>query len=139
MSNPLFEKKTKFDREIGRVITRVKEYDTDDNTESALSSIIHRSDHDFEDKLNPFVPNAPFFCLLKTSGSLTFFCFQGVEKGCIGKEWANETKRKLDNLCKGKDMIFINNNNIDSTCLNRSKLHLNKGGTSVLIKHFLEV
>ena len=33
-------------------------------------------------------------------------------------------------------MIFINNSNIDSTCLNRSKLHLNKSGTSLLIKNF---
>ena len=33
-------------------------------------------------------------------------------------------------------MIFINNSNIDSTCFNRSKLHLNKSGTSLLIKSF---
>ena len=31
-------------------------------------------------------------------------------------------------------MIFINNSNIDRTCLKRSKLHLNK--TSLLIKNF---
>ena len=48
----------------------------------------------------------------------------------------NETNRKLENLCEGKGMIFINNNSIDSTCLNRSKLHLNKSGTSPLIKNF---
>ena len=64
-----------------------------------MSSIIHRSDHDFEGKIN-------------------------------------ETNRKLENLCKGKGMIFINNSNIDSTCLNRSKLHLNKSWTSLLIKSF---
>ena len=33
-------------------------------------------------------------------------------------------------------MIFINNSNIDSTCLNRIKLRLNKSGTSLLIKIF---
>ena len=36
---------------------------------------------------NPFVPNAPFFCLLKISENrkvLRFF--QGVEKGCIGNK-----------------------------------------------------
>ena len=43
-----------------------------------LSIIIHRSDHDFEDKLN-------------------------------------ETNRKLEDFCKGKDMIFINSNNIDNS------------------------
>ena len=86
-------------QKIREVISSIKEYDTDDNIKIALPSIIHRSDHDFEDKIN-------------------------------------ETNRKLGNLCKGKGMIFINNSNIDSTCLNRSKLHLNKSGTSLLIKNF---
>ena len=46
----------------------------------------------------------------------------------------NETNKwRLQNLCKRKGMIFINNNNIDSTCLNRSKLHLNKSRNSLLI------
>ena len=84
-------------QKIRRVICSIKEYDTDDNIKIALSSLIHRSDHDFEDK-------------------------------------TNETNRNLENLCKGKGMIFINNSDIDSTCHNRSKLHLNKSGTSPLIK-----
>ena len=86
-------------QKIRKVIFSIKDYDTDDNMKIALSSIIHQSDHDFEDKIN-------------------------------------ETNRKLENLFKGKSMIFINNSNIDSTCLNRSKLHLNKSGTSLLIKNF---
>ena len=41
--------------------------------------------------LNPFVPNAPFLYPLKTSEShKVFWCFQGVEKGCIGKEGVND-------------------------------------------------
>ena len=86
-------------QQITKVISSIKKYNTDDNIKIALSSIIHRSHHDSEDKMN-------------------------------------ETNRKLENLCKGKGMIFIDNNKIDSTCLNRSKLHLNKGGTSLLIKNF---
>ena len=86
-------------QKIRKVISSIKEYDTNDNIKIALSSIIHRSDHDFEDKIN-------------------------------------ETNRKLENLFKGKSMIFINNSNIDSTCLNRSKLHLNKSETFLLIKNF---
>ena len=86
-------------QKIRKVISSIKEYNTDDNIKIALSSIVHRSDHDFEDKIN-------------------------------------ETIRKLENLCKGKGMIFMNNSNIGSTCLNRSKLHLNKGGTFLLIKNF---
>ena len=37
---------------------------------------------------NPFVPNAPCLYTLKTSGNRNvFWCFQGVEKRCTGKEW----------------------------------------------------
>ena len=37
---------------------------------------------------NPFVPNAPFLYPLKTSGNRkVFWCFQGIEKGCIRKKW----------------------------------------------------
>ena len=38
--------------------------------------------------VNPFVPNAPFLYPLKTSENF-FWCFQGVDKGCIGNEWVN--------------------------------------------------
>ena len=38
--------------------------------------------------VNPFVPNAPFLYPLKTSENRkVFWCFQGVEKGCIENEW----------------------------------------------------
>ena len=38
--------------------------------------------------LNPFVPNAPFLYSLKTLENLKdFWCFQEVEKRCIGNEW----------------------------------------------------
>ena len=39
----------------------------------------------------------------------------------------------------GKGVVFINDHNIDNTCLNRSKLPLNKSGTSLLIKKFSKV
>ena len=38
---------------------------------------------------NPFVPHALFLYPLKTSRNLTVFCFQRLEKGCIGNEWVN--------------------------------------------------
>ena len=38
--------------------------------------------------VNPFVLSAPFLYLLKTPENLKiFWCFQGVEKKCIGNEW----------------------------------------------------
>ena len=52
------------------------------------------------------------------------------------EEEIKEINKKLENLCKGKGIKFINNNNIDGSCLNRSKLHLHKSGTVLLIKHF---
>ena len=51
-------------------------------------------------------------------------------------EEIKEINRKLENLCKGKGIKFINNSNIDGSCLNRSKLHLNKSGTALLVKNF---
>ena len=66
--------------------------DTNDNIEIALSSIIiHRSDHNFEDKANSFVLNAPFLYPMKISENRK----------------VNETNIKLENLCKGKDIIFM--------------------------------
>ena len=46
----------------------------------------------------------------------------------------NKLNKKLENLCKGKGMRFIDNSNIKSSSLNRSKLHLNKSETALLIK-----
>ena len=36
-------------------------------------------------------------------------------------------------------ILFKSNSNIDNTCLNRSKLHLNKSGTSLQIKTFSKI
>ena len=59
-------------QKIRKAISSIKDdNDNDDNVKIALSSIIYRSDHDFEDKVN-------------------------------------RTNKKLENLCKGKSMIFIN-------------------------------
>ena len=43
-------------------------------------------------RINIFVPNAPFLYPLKTSENRkVFWCFQGLEKGCIGNKWVNPT------------------------------------------------
>ena len=51
----------------------------------------------------------------------------------------NKLNKKLENLCKGKDMIFIDNSNIKSSSLNRSKLNLNKSGTVLQTKNFAKI
>ena len=43
---------------------------------------------------------------------------------------------KLKRLCVSKGIFFIDNNNIDRSCLNRGKLHLNKRGSSYLANNF---
>ena len=43
-------------------------------------------------EINPFVPNVSPLYPLKTSENLTVFCFQEVEKGCIGNKQVNTSK-----------------------------------------------
>ena len=45
--------------------------------------------------INPFVPNALFLYPLKTENFKIFWCFQGVEKACIGNKWV-KTYLKID-------------------------------------------
>ena len=56
------------------------------------------------------------------------------------KDFSNEIKEsniKLKNYCLGKGFIFVDNDNINESCLNNSKLHLNKKGTQRLAKNIL--
>ena len=60
-------------------------------------------------KLNPFTSNAPFLYPLKTSENRkVFWCFQRVEKGCIGNEWVNFV---MSTFQASKYMFKINNRN----------------------------
>ena len=43
---------------------------------------------------------------------------------------------KLQRFCNGKGLSFIDNNNIDRSCLNKGKLHLNRQGLSYLANNF---
>ena len=56
------------------------------------------------------------------------------------KDFSNkikETNVKLNHYCLGKGFIFVDNDNINESCLNNSKLHLNKKGTQRLTKNIL--
>ena len=46
-----------------------------------------------------------------------------------------ETNAKLTNYCIGKRFIFVDNANIKENCLNNSKLHLNRKGTTLFTKN----
>lgn len=54
------------------------------------------------------------------------------------EEHSNARDRNLGNLWKRKGISFINKDNIESSCLNRSNLHFNKKGTSFLMKNFVD-
>ena len=43
---------------------------------------------------------------------------------------------KLQRFCNSKVLSFIDNNNINRTCLNKGKLHLNRRGSSYLANNF---
>ena len=43
---------------------------------------------------------------------------------------------RLQKYCLSKGLLFVDNSNIDASCLNRDKLHLNRQGTSILADNF---
>ena len=46
------------------------------------------------------------------------------------------TNDRLEKYCKGNEFFFIKNSNIDVSCLNKSKLHLNRKGAHYLANNF---
>ncbi len=49
-----------------------------------------------------------------------------------------ETNELLKDLCLKEGYTYIENGNIDATCLNGSKLHLNAKGSALLAVHFIK-
>ena len=47
----------------------------------------------------------------------------------------NEVNMNLKKYCEGKGLVFIENDNINESGLNNSKLHLNKKGTNILTQN----
>ena len=45
-------------------------------------------------------------------------------------------KDRLQKYCLSKGLLFVDNRNIDASCLNRGKLHLNRQGTLILADNF---
>ena len=56
------------------------------------------------------------------------------------KDYSKEIKdinTRLKSYYLGKDLIFVDNSNIDESCLSNSKLHLSKKGTQLLSQNIL--
>ena len=74
---------------------------------------------------------------IDTEGKIQFGFFGIVARRDINKEEHNvSTNNRLENHCKGNEFFFIDNSNIDASCLNKSKLCLNRKGTSYLANNF---
>ena len=68
---------------------------------------------------------------IDTEGKIKLGCSDIVARGDINKEeYIVSTNNRLEKYCKGNEFFFIDNSNIDASCLNKSKLHLNRKGTS---------
>ena len=59
-----------------------------------------------------------------------------VARGNINKEDIVSTNKRLEKYCKGNEFFFIDNSNIDASCLNKSKFHTNRKGTSYVASNF---
>ena len=96
--------------------------------------IIHTGTNDIQNKVNTLQKVRKVITTIKEIdvNNEVQIAFSGVihRDDQDFEEEIKEINRKLENLCKGKGIKFINNNNIDGSCLNRSKLHLNKSGTA---------
>ena len=104
--------------------------------------IIHTGTNDIQNKVNTLQKVRKVITTIKEIdvNNEVQIAFSGVihRDDQDFEEEIKEINRKLKNLCKGKGIKFINNNNTNGSCLNRRKLHLNKSGTSQLVKKFSE-
>ena len=46
---------------------------------------------------------------------------------------------QLESYCNSENFLFLNNNNTESSCLAKDKLHLNKTGNGVFAKNIIRV
>ena len=46
---------------------------------------------------------------------------------------------ELESYCNSKNFLFINNDNMKSSCLAKDKLRLNKAGNSIFAKNIISV
>ena len=51
------------------------------------------------------------------------------------KDKVNDVNKKVKNYCNSAGMDFIDNSNINGSCLNWGKLHLNRKRTAALVKN----
>ena len=98
--------------------------------------IIHTGTNDIQNNVNTLQKIRNVVSSIKeySTDNNIKIALSSLINGSDHEDEINETNRKLENLCKDKGIIYINNSNIDSTFLIRSKLDLNKSGRVKLSK-----
>ena len=102
--------------------------------------IVHSGTNDLTKDVNPINRVRKVVVAVKeidTEGKIKFGFSGIVARGDISKEedivGANY---RLEKYCKRNEFFFIDNSYIDASCLNKSKLHLNRKGISYLASNF---
>ena len=93
-------------KKLKRLLKEIKRYDTQKKPQVVISGLIKRYDQNLK--------------VLKD----------------IEDEDIKSINKKIQSLCTSKGLPFIDNSNIDKSCLNRSKLHLNRRGWCFLANNF---
>ena len=100
--------------------------------------ILHCGANDITNDVNTVKKIKKLVKEIKENDSSTDIVISGLIKrfdrnAIDGIERINE---KLRRWCIGKGLTFIDNNNINESCLNRGKLHLNRRGLPYLANNF---
>ena len=95
--------------------------------------ILHLGANDITNKINTLKKLKKVVKAIKESSEETEIIISGVikrEDGDYDKD-ITELNAKLKTYCSSNSFVYIDNENIDSSCLDRNKLHLNKKGSKL--------
>ena len=96
--------------------------------------VIHTGTNDFQNNCN-IVKKAKKLVDKDNSIKIVFSSIINRENEDF-KDKINDVNNILKNYCNSAGMDFIDNSNIDGSCLKRGKLHLNRKVTAALAKNF---
>ena len=61
------------------------------------------------------------------------------QEGCKVNEGFASVNNQLETYCNNKNVLFVNNNNMKSSCLAKVKLHLNKTRNCIFARNIVNV
>ena len=100
--------------------------------------ILHCGANDITNDVNTVKKIKKLVKAIKENDSSTDIVISGLIKR-FDRNAIDDIERineKLRRWCIGKGLTFIDNNNINESCLNRGKLHLNRRGLPYLANNF---